>query len=664
MDQRKIKLGPQHLHGQVRAESFNEEDRTVEVVWTTGARVKRYSWTGEYFEELSLKKDHVKLERLNAGAPVLNNHSSYDLRSSIGVVEKAWIKDKKGYAIIRLSGRDDVKGIVQDIKEGIIRNISVGYRVDQFEDVSKKKDETPTFRAIDWTPMELSFVNIPADKDAQVRTESETYEAIILRQEDIMPKENDATLETKETKTPEVKNEQRSTESDSQSETQVDLKKVETEAETRGQEKEMERQEAIRSIVRSVGLEDSIADDLIKNKKTKEEANADIVRMLAEKNSEKKTTQTNVEVNDVDNKGMRRKAATNAIEHLYGPAGHRPELIDGARDFCGDNIIDVARKFMRSEGIDVENLRRDEIAKLAIGGVIPQFGRSHTSSDFPFIVADVTNKTLQREYQEKPQTFAPFVSERSPVSDFKTLQSTKFGDAPVFEEVDEKGEYKKGSISEGKEEYKIKKYGKLIEVSEELLMNDDLGAMLALAGKFGRRARELESDIVWGIINANAAMGDGQNLFSAPHGNLAGAGATISVTTVGAARQAMRLQKGLDGAKIEIRPSYLVVPAALETVAEQFLGATAPLEDGKVNPFKSLRLISEVRLDDVSATAWYIFGDSGQSEMIETVKMRGYEQPEISTKMAFESDCMKMKVKYYFAAKALDWVGFYKNPGA
>ena len=150
--------------------TFDPEKRTIDVVWTTGARVKRFSWSeGQYYEELAVKRTAVNLDRLNQGAPVLNNHNSWSLESNIGVVEKAWLKDGKGYATIRFSERDELQGLIKDIASGVIRNISVGYSVEKYEDVSKKKDKIKTYRAVSWTPLELSFVNIPADKDAQVR---------------------------------------------------------------------------------------------------------------------------------------------------------------------------------------------------------------------------------------------------------------------------------------------------------------------------------------------------------------------------------------------------------------------------------------------------------------------------------------------------------------
>tara|TARA_R110000803_G_scaffold162194_1_gene225789 strand:+ start:4338 stop:6326 length:1989 start_codon:yes stop_codon:yes gene_type:complete len=661
MKKNKIKIQNHNMRASFAPETFNESDLSVEIVWTTGAKVKRWSWSeGAYFEELSLKKDAVNLERLNSGAPLLNNHSSRSLSDNIGVVEKAWIKNKEGRALVRFSDREEVKGIVQDVKNGILRNISVGYSVERYEDVTKKDEETKTFRAVEWSPAELSIVNIPADHKAQVRSqenendnEENAYNVEIIRQEDSMKTKDKE--ETQETPTPE---QTRSTET---------IKKDLTEAEQTGVDKEMKRQSDIRSLCTSLKLEDEVTKRFIDEKKNIDEVNSEVVRLMAEKNKTSKTnSQTSVEVDDVSNKNKRRELTINALEHAHHDIDSdrkKPALIDGAREFMGGDVIEIARRFMESEGINTRDLSRQDIAKLAIGKDIHSHGqRNHTTSDFPFLVADVTNNRLQADYAEAPRTSTPFITSRS-VTNTKQLYSTVFGDAPVLEKVGEAGEYKKGSISEGQESYKIEKYGKMIEVSEELLMNDEMGAMLKLASKMGGRAREIEEDLFWAIITSNPLMGDGKALFHADHNNLAGAGAIFSVTTVGAGRLAMRTQLGLDGKRLNISPKHLVVPAAHETAAEQFLASITPVQDSQTNPFKSLRLTSEVRLDDTSATAWFLFADKAQAEMVEVARMKGQESPQITTKMAFETDSLTMKVKHWFAAKAQDHRPFYKNPG-
>ncbi|MFA7441404.1 MAG: hypothetical protein WCZ66_10615 [Sphingomonadaceae bacterium] len=67
-------LPPQHRSLQVRGNTWNADDRTVEVIFSTGARVQRFNWDSyqDVEEELSLEPGAVRLERLNAGAPVLN----------------------------------------------------------------------------------------------------------------------------------------------------------------------------------------------------------------------------------------------------------------------------------------------------------------------------------------------------------------------------------------------------------------------------------------------------------------------------------------------------------------------------------------------------------------------------------------------------------------
>src|ERR1051326_8475250 len=96
-------------------QTADAEARTVEMVWSTGAKVRRYDfWSDEtYEEELSLDPAHVDMSRLTSGAPVLNTHDRFDLSGVIGVVDRAWIESKdgvaEGRAVVRLSDRKEVE---------------------------------------------------------------------------------------------------------------------------------------------------------------------------------------------------------------------------------------------------------------------------------------------------------------------------------------------------------------------------------------------------------------------------------------------------------------------------------------------------------------------------------------------------------------------------
>ena len=155
-------------------ESIDEAARTVELVWSTGASVRRRDpWTGRAYDEvLSLDPAHVDLSRLNGGAPLLNTHGAYDLEDVLGVVESAWIDTRSGTPVgrarVRFSERSDVAPIWSDVRAGIIRNVSVGYAVRTYE-ITEEEGRIPVWRAVDWQPMELSAVPVGADAAAGFR---------------------------------------------------------------------------------------------------------------------------------------------------------------------------------------------------------------------------------------------------------------------------------------------------------------------------------------------------------------------------------------------------------------------------------------------------------------------------------------------------------------
>lgn len=153
--------------------NIDAENRTVDVTWTTGAAGERYDWFSgiRYIEELAVDSKSVRLDRLNAGAPVLDSHNRYGgLSSMLAVVERAWIEKGEGRATIRFPKAEDdsdADRVFRKVQDKIIRSLSVGYRRLKIE-IDKKK-EPQVWRVIDWEPYEISFVSVPFDVGAQVR---------------------------------------------------------------------------------------------------------------------------------------------------------------------------------------------------------------------------------------------------------------------------------------------------------------------------------------------------------------------------------------------------------------------------------------------------------------------------------------------------------------
>ena len=108
----------------------------------------------------------------------------------------------------------------------------------------------------------------------------------------------------------------------------------------------------------------------------------------------------------------------------------------------------------------------------------------------------------------------------------------------------------------------VETWGKVIGITRQVIINDDLDAFTRVPSLFGTAAATLESDVVWGIVTANPNMADGVALFHANHKNLTGTGTALDVANLGKARTAMAKQTGLDGKTVlNIRPAFLVVPA-------------------------------------------------------------------------------------------------------
>lgn len=145
---------------EVRAETIDEASRTVELSFSSEEPYRR--WWGT--EVLDHKAASVRLGRLNAGGALLMDHNT---RDQVGVVERASIKGRKGLATVRFGKSARAQEVFEDVKDGIRKLVSVGYRIHELV-LEKSKDGEETYRATDWEPYEISFVAVPADPSVGV----------------------------------------------------------------------------------------------------------------------------------------------------------------------------------------------------------------------------------------------------------------------------------------------------------------------------------------------------------------------------------------------------------------------------------------------------------------------------------------------------------------
>ena len=165
----KIELQNGTIAAQLRAASYEEKDNSIGVVWSTGAPVRRRGPSGYYDETLDMSPGAVNLSRLNSGAPFLNAHADRSLSDVIGSVipGSARILNGQGVARIKLSTAPGDADHISKIRDGVVRNISIGYEIHKIEIVERDGD-VPIYRATSWTPLEISAVPIPADAGAGI----------------------------------------------------------------------------------------------------------------------------------------------------------------------------------------------------------------------------------------------------------------------------------------------------------------------------------------------------------------------------------------------------------------------------------------------------------------------------------------------------------------
>ena len=207
-----------------------------------------------------------------------------------------------------------------------------------------------------------------------------------------------------------------------------------------------------------------------------------------------------------------------------------------------------------------------------------------------------------------------------------------------------------------------------MSIARQALINDDLQAFEQIGRRFAQAAAEFEAQFLVDLVTGNPTMNeDGIALFHATHSNLStGAGSVLQLSSLTTARKSMRLQKGLGGVTpIDAQPMFLIVPAALETTAEQLLTQITPAAIADVNPFSGkLELIVEPRLDAVSATAWYLAADPNLIDTIEYSYLDGEPGPQMTIEQGFEIDGTSIKCRLDFGAGVLDWRGLHKANGA
>lgn len=651
--------------------TLNDEERTVKLTWYSGAPVLRFNyWDGETYElAFSMEPSAIRMGRITSGAPLLNSHNNYDLAGVIGVVEAAAIEGGKGVATVRFSPREDVEPIYQDVRGGIIRNVSMGAVIHQMKEVTEKGDSIKRFLAIDWEPMEVSLVPIGADPGAQslsvaLSAQHETFACVVTPNAAPPLERNAMKIKVRLLASNEiVEIEEAEFDEQLHSKELTSPKVPDTKAAKRLVDDALERNAALATEIKRVAA----AYDLDVVWAQRHIRLGTPIEQVIDLAATERASRAPKMVNDIgfgddhESTGWRRTQMGIA---LAARASHQAPP-ESARQYANMTLVEMALECLSWQRLHIGlDARRDaaQIIELAL-----------TTSDYPNLLANAANKILLADYEKATPTYR-LLAERMDLPDFKTASVLKVGDFPVPLQVAEEGEIKLGAFSEAKDVYALATYGRRLLFSFQSIVNDDLNAFARVMRSAAVRLADYENALWFTLFTsasgAGPTLGDTGALFNATavstpggHANLTSSGTAISIDSLGVGRAAMRKQVSLDGLKLNLSPKYLLVSPDKEGIARQFTTPLGPnLAAGSQNPWAGMM---EPLVDaNLAGNPWYLLADPARAPISVYGYLNGMSGPSVATRQGFEVLGVEMRVALHFGIAFMDFRGGYRNAGA
>ncbi|ALR01237.1 ClpP-like prohead protease/major capsid protein fusion protein [Xylella fastidiosa] len=321
----------------------------------------------------------------------------------------------------------------------------------------------------------------------------------------------------------------------------------------------------------------------------------------------------------------------------------------------------LAEQSLKATGVDTRGLDREKVSKTAL---------AQSTGDFPVILENVMHKMLLTAYRLQSYTWMRFCATGS-LSDYRPHHRYHMGGFSDLKKVNENGEYENGVLSDAeKETIQAVRKGRILQITPEVLVNDDLGAFSRPTSRLAQAAaRTIEKD-VYALLALNAGSGprmsDGKPLFHADHRNIPVA-AALSVESIDAARQLMAQQMDVGGNDfLDIVPALWLGPLSLGSKARELNAQEYNDEAGKQQrkPNVVRGLFSDV-VDSprLKENAWYTFADPTLEPVIEVAFLNGVHTPTLEQDTNFRTDGLSWKVVHRYGVAAVGWRGATRTSG-
>jgi HK97 family phage prohead protease len=580
--------------------SYDPSSRTIRVILSTGAAVKRYG----FVEELSLDPAAIDLNRVAQGqVKLLDSHNQGSIGAIIGTVTSARFEGGALIGEVALADNEAARRAEADVESGHLKGVSIGYSVQKWTNVSVEDSGSETWRADAWTLLEASLVSVPADAGAMVRSASDEddYRAPPISARRAVELINDSAV--------------------------------------------LGLREQAEQLVMAGLPEDAIRRRLLELNAEKARVNqiGMVPRTFANEYGRAEIMNTEHNAETLENPRTLREAAVAAgVAYVRGtePRGQARELLNRYPDLLELNAAYTGVP-QASRAITLST--SDYPIITAVGRVLMADAYLATLSPWAVLAREI----------DTPDFKGDTIAQLSGTGAFKAVgEGGEIQGAARFEE----GE----TVKVGSYAQQLGMTRQLVVNSGGRVVNDIFPAI----GKGGANAlNDALTGLFTANSGNGATLADGNPTFTTTRGNKAATPAVISVTSVGIARKALRTKKEADGVTpIRLNPKYLVVSPDKEAEAETIVSTIYAAQTSDANPFAGrLQVLVDERL---SGNAWYLFADPVDAKMITIAYLNGMRRPTVEERPGWDVLGWEYRGYFDFGVAITDWRPGFLNSGA
>lgn len=368
-----------------------------------------------------------------------------------------------------------------------------------------------------------------------------------------------------------------------------------------------------------------------------------------------------------------RKAAVDGMLMRAGIPVSKPS--EGSNEFRGMSLKSIAVECLAKDDStrDVRSLMR-----MSDDDLFNDLMRSfyNPTASFPAIMDQAINKSYIEMYKNTTTNFEKFTT-KGTLTDFKKADNYWLsGPVGEFLEVPENGELKADTISDKKRpQRQLKTYGRQFSMSRQAFINDDIGLLTRVPGKYAVSAKKTINKQVFEILINNPKIYDGQNLFCKNHGNLVTTGTGVTLESICAMITAMGTQKDDFGESIIINPAIILVPIGCSfEIYTLFNSPTinTTTNTQAVNPLyrykDSIEIIEDPTInalcgDSGKVMPWFLIANQNDCPGIEIDYLNGQEMPTIRRSEKPGTLGFVWDVYLDWGISVMDYRGIFKNPG-